>query len=438
MLVAEHPQSRHALARLAELSRTKAELMQDKSWARKAAEHYIQAAEIGLAHGRIRYTRELSELLVDLNDKARLDEIFRSILAQPRDVDRGHYYQALVDYGDGLAWLNDEQRAWGYFEDAIDFHPEQNVEAINRYARHLLDRGYAQQAFDILDDRLTSEARAIYVLPAHFRKEAMEILGLDTTSAEAETTMVRRRVIESGGSMGVIVPSAQVGSETNAGFAGLSGLLFPSLAEAAWSHTNASDDCRVQDWQVYVNFCDSFGNCFTPMAINVAEIIDNEAKTETPGARYTVGWTVKNRAFEALTPKCDSYPGAEGGALTTSCRSSSTIPCGDPDACAQSKQVCCAVHGGTLFNNPAHSQWNDTHVSFNNLLFRGAIYAAWYVLDGLFLTHLQGGPRRACLDARLTVVPWITRGDLLEDHGVLLARTFLLQTIMAQWSSAEL
>jgi hypothetical protein len=297
-------------------------------------------------------------------------------------VDRGHYYQALVDYGDGLARLSDDQRAWSYFEDAINFHPEQNIEAINRYTRHLLDRGYAQQAFDILDNRLTSEARAIYVMPAHFRKEAMEILGLDTASAEAETTMVRQRVIENGESMGVIVPGAQVSGETSAGFAGLSGLLFTSLAEAAWSHTDASDDCRVKDWQVYINFCDSFGNCFTPMGINVAEIIDNEAKAETPGARYTVGWTVKNRAFEALTPKCDSYPGAEGGDLTTSCRSSSTIPCGDPGACAQSKQVCCAVHGGTLFNNPAHSQWNDTHVSFNNLLFRGTIYAAWYVLDG--------------------------------------------------------
>jgi hypothetical protein len=75
----------------------------------------------------------LSELLVELNDKAELDEVFESILAQPRDVDRGHYYQALVDYGDGLARLSDDQRAWSYFEDAINFHPEQNIEAINRY-----------------------------------------------------------------------------------------------------------------------------------------------------------------------------------------------------------------------------------------------------------------------------------------------------------------
>src|SRR5262249_22303507 len=106
-------------------------------------------------------------------------------------------------------------------------------------------------------------------------------------------------------------------------------------------------------------------------------------KTESPGARYTIGWAVKNRAFEALTPKCDSYPGAEGGALTTTCRNDSTMPCGDPNFCTQSKQVCCAVHGGTSFNNPIQSQWSDTHISFNNLLFRGTIYAAWYVLDGL-------------------------------------------------------
>lgn len=131
-LVAEHFQSRHALARLAELYRNKAELTQDKNWSRKAADHYIQAATIGLSHGRIRYTRELSELLVEVDDKAGLDEIFEAILAQPREGDRDHYYRALVDYGDGLVQLNDTPRAWGYFEDAIAFHPEQNVSNLQK------------------------------------------------------------------------------------------------------------------------------------------------------------------------------------------------------------------------------------------------------------------------------------------------------------------
>lgn len=79
-LVRDHLQSRHALARLAELYRNKASLTNDKYWSRQAAEHYIRAAVIGLAHGRIRYTREISELLVELNDKSALDEIFTTIL----------------------------------------------------------------------------------------------------------------------------------------------------------------------------------------------------------------------------------------------------------------------------------------------------------------------------------------------------------------------
>lgn len=383
MLVAEHPQSRHALARLAELYRNKAELMQDKSWARKAADLYIQAAEIGLAHDRIRYTRELSELLVELNDKAELDEVFEVILAQPRDGDRDHYYRALVDYGDGLAWLNDEQRAWRYFEDAVDFHPEQNVEAINRYARHLLDRGYAQQAFDILDNRLTSEARAIYVMPAHLRREAMELLGMDTTSAGVETDMVRQRVIENGGSIGVILPG--VGTNINAKWTGLLGALFTPAAEA-FVHSQQSDDCRDRGWQY--SQCDSFGNCFTPNAINLAEIIYNEAQGEKQGARYLVGWTVKNRAFQTLNPQCDTYPGGMGWGNLPICFQG--IPCNDPNFCDQSKRVCCALHAGTTLYNTSHSQWNDGHRNFSTLVSSGTIYAAWYVLDG-FVPDMSTG-----------------------------------------------
>lgn len=370
MLVRDHPHSRHALARLAELYRNKAELTQDKSWSRKAADLYIQAAEIGLSHGRIRYTRELSELLVDLNDKAGLDEIFEPILAQPKDVDRGHYYQALVDYGDGLARLNDDQRAWGYFEDAIDFHPEQNIEAINRYTRHLLDRGQAQQALDVLENRLTSEARTIYVMPAHLRKEAMEILGLDTTSAEAETTMVRQRVIENGGSMGVILPDEQ--ADGKLGLQGLLGMLFTPAAEA-FVHSDTSDDCRAKDYHTV--FCDPYGNCFYPFLVNMAELIDNEAKTETPGARYTVGWAVKGRSFEALNPtSCGAYFGGNNPCTTL---------CNHPNYCVESREVCCAVHGGATAVGQSQNQWNDGHVPFNTLVLRGTVYAAWYVLDGL-------------------------------------------------------
>ncbi len=117
------------------------------------------------------------------------------MLAQPTDLDRDFYYLALVDYADGLARFSDD-RAWGYFEEAIDFHPENNLEAINRYTQHLLSRRreQVQQALEVLDTRLTSEQRVRFVLPARLRKQAMEILGLDTTSADAEVATIEQRL----------------------------------------------------------------------------------------------------------------------------------------------------------------------------------------------------------------------------------------------------
>lgn len=384
ILVQEHFQSRHALAGLAGLYRRKGELTQEARWFRSAADLYVKAAEIGLEHGRIRYTRELSELLVELDDKAGLDEIFSDILAQPRDDNRSYYYGALVDYADGLVRLNDEQRAWYYFEDAVDFHPEQNVEAINRYARHLLDRGYTQQALDVLDSQLTSEARAIYVMPALLRKEARESLGLDTASTDMEVNMVRQRVIENGGSTSIFfdLPSTAMTKEFTGGLARLQSLLSIPAAEAQpWAHSVQNDDCRDTDWTAAVNFCDPNGGCFTPNAVNLAEIIYNEARGETQGARYTVGWTVKNRAFQALSPLCDIYIGAMAWGNLSQCFNG--IPCNDPNFCEESKRVCCVMHGGTTQTNDNHFQFNDSHVPFNDLLTSGTIYAAFYVLDGL-------------------------------------------------------
>lgn len=158
----------------------------------------MQAAQIGLANGRIRYIRELSELLVTLGDRKGLDDIFGRMLAQPKNTDRDFYYLALVDYADGLARFSDE-RAWDYFEQAINLHPENNIEAINRYARHLLDHGQAQKAFEVLDTHLTSEQRARSLLPARFRKEAMEALGMDTASADAEIDALTQRLSETQG-----------------------------------------------------------------------------------------------------------------------------------------------------------------------------------------------------------------------------------------------
>ena len=172
-LVQRYPNSRHAQVALAKHYRAKAIASGDIAYTRQAADAYISATEIGLENGRIRYTRELSELLGELGDRKGLDEIFGRILAQPKDMDHDYYYLALVHYADGLARFSDD-RAWSYFEDAIALYPENNLEAINRYAKSLLDRAQPQKALEVLDTHLTSEMRTRHILPVQLRKQALE------------------------------------------------------------------------------------------------------------------------------------------------------------------------------------------------------------------------------------------------------------------------
>jgi hypothetical protein len=364
-IVRQEPNSRLAHEELGRLYRQKGENAgNDRDFLQKALVEYTKATQIGLGHGIIRYTRELSELCVTLNDKANLDAVFTEVLSQPREADRGNYYQALVDYADGLAWLQDDQRAWGYVEDALRFHPEQKIEAVNRYAFHLLYKQKAREAVTVLETQLTAQERSILVLPAYFRKEALAALGEDITDAEEEVAWLRKRVSENGGSSAIrFVDSRLRHADRKAlGFKEFAKLLLTPVSEAqAFSHTpsSPSDDCRNIDYETAFdngNLCDITGICYDPYSVNLAEIIDNEAKPERPGARYAVGWTVKNRAFQSLTaaapdafgnyggPACDSYPGAQGGALTSTCIT--TIPCGH-EFCVESKKVCCAAHGGT-------------------------------------------------------------------------------------------
>lgn len=192
-LVQLYPQSRHALVALAKYYGTKVQVSGNRSYLRQAADAYLKAAEIGLAHGRIGYTRELADLLVRLGDKAEMDAMFGRMLAQPREVDHDNYYLALVDYADGLARLGDD-RAWDYFEQAIDFHPENNLEAINLYARYLIDHGHAQKAIEVLDTRLTLEQRVRFKVPAWLRQEAMKRAGFATTSVDIEIDLIKQQL----------------------------------------------------------------------------------------------------------------------------------------------------------------------------------------------------------------------------------------------------
>lgn len=401
VLTHKYPRSRHALVGLAQLYRTQAQASGNSETLRQAVEAYVLAAEIALEHGTIRYTRQLSELLVELGDKESLDSIFGVILAQPKEMDHTGYYLALVDYADALALLDDD-RAWSYFEEAIDFNPEANGEAFNLYARHLLDHGLAQQALEVLD-RLTPERRLSWGKPISLRKEAAELVGIDTPSVDEEVatfkkllgakpiglvevrevggTIVRKEILK-GQVSRINYSIADTGTQKTGrlmklGIRGGDG----ALQGVNWpAHDVASDDCRTG---VRTPYCNQFF-CYYSFTINMAEVIFNEAGGRPSGARRTVGWAIRNREFQYV---CNaSYFGGIGYRTTCSpaqpnCILCNQLPATNPDFPALSKWACCAIHGGYRF--PFHNdQMNDSHQDSAFLDNAGYLDDAVLILNG--------------------------------------------------------
>jgi hypothetical protein len=142
----------------------------------------------------------------------------------------------------------------------------------------------------------------------------------------------------------------------------------------SYEHVESFDDCRVQP---YTNgpICDYYGNCFWTQGVNLAEIIYNEARGETPGAQDTVGWTVRDRAFQGLS--CDAYPGGNTVCAT---------PCNQVEFCGSpynTKRYCCAMHGGQTQWGTSGYQFNDEHVDINELSVSSLIiWEAVYVGNG--------------------------------------------------------
>ncbi|MFL6258808.1 MAG: hypothetical protein ACJ76Y_03750 [Thermoanaerobaculia bacterium] len=98
----------------------------------------------------------------------------------------------MLDYADGLASLGDD-KAWSYFDRALELRPKGDIEAVNRYARQLIDHGESRKAVAILQDRLTPEQRIRFRLPAYLLREAQQKAGLDTSSADAEIARIESR-----------------------------------------------------------------------------------------------------------------------------------------------------------------------------------------------------------------------------------------------------
>jgi tetratricopeptide (TPR) repeat protein len=144
-----------------------------------------------LKQGDVRYTRELSELLASLRDLDRLRAVFDAFLQSEAVKDPGRRYLVLVDYADALAILGVEEDAWNLFDQAIQLHPQNNIEAVNRYARRLIDRGLPEKAAELIESALTHDQRLRYVLPAYLWREALQKAGQNTTPADEEIRAIK-------------------------------------------------------------------------------------------------------------------------------------------------------------------------------------------------------------------------------------------------------
>jgi hypothetical protein len=360
-IVRANPASRHAFLGLASVEKLKADATGDEFYRHKAADHYIRAAEIALDHSLVRHTREVSTLLADLNDVGRMNSVFSRILAVARQMTAKDQYIALVDYADGLArTIGGSTRAPKYFEEAIAVNPGNNIEAINKYAKLLLKQNDAKTALALLD-RLTPLQRVMHGLPVMLRKRALERLGMDTRSADAEIARIQHDGVPIVGA----VPSSGAQQQGEIG--------------AQWAHSYQTDDCRSSVYNAQLWCSDLSGWCYWPYTMNLGEIMYNEARGESVGAQAAVAWTLRNRSGEGVS--CDVYV---GGVNYTNCRDNLTCSLPPPyDAeCPLARAYCCVEHGGTMSPGSSQSQFNDSHVPLPDMEDNGSIFRGFYVLNG--------------------------------------------------------
>lgn len=153
-----------------------------------------------------------------------------------------------------------------------------------------------------------------------------------------------------------------------------------------YQHTYSQDDCRDPNYNNYPYHCivypDGTEHCFYAHAINLAEVLYNEARGESWGAIDMVGWTVRDRAFQGVS--CDSYIGG----INSSCRNS--LSCGQMLFCPYDKYYCCVVHGGTTSVGALQSQFNDSHVTWSTLAATGLPYEAIEIQNGRIVEMSTG------------------------------------------------
>jgi tetratricopeptide (TPR) repeat protein len=271
--VVEFPECRHAHAGLGAALWQQYENSQRLDDLRAAIRQFIDAADIGIRYGKVRYTGYLWQGLAQLGDTATMDDFFQRAI-QVSD----NQYLVLMDYARGLAALADP-RAEEWFAKAVAAQPAGNVDALAYYAEWLLEQG---RDGDVLQTVSPDE----HVEYLHFlRGVALERVGR-TQAAKREYAHYAAFSLTSPAPNKFRIPGS-VAQE---------GIVFEG------------------DSVVTSRSCNGYSL--------LANVIECESAGESEGGQRAVGWTVRTRVFKGTLPAC-VYVDNSGSTL--SCKYDSVI-----------------------------------------------------------------------------------------------------------------
>ncbi len=204
----------------------------------------------------------------------------------------------------------------------------------------------------------------------------MHTLGVDTTEVDKEMDALRESLSRATGIGPIPKLSARVALEPKNRIG-----LPVAMAEDFW-HDVWLDDSRGVNGNLWFPLWTPFGTQYwSNMAINMAEVIYNEALSETATAKTEVAWAIRNRATQAMAP-CGKYVGAEGGYYTSTCRAATPIG-PQPQYASTNQAYSCVIHGATTHVGDHHSQMKDNHQDPYTMWLYGYLDLAFNVVNGL-------------------------------------------------------
>jgi hypothetical protein len=121
---------------------------------RRAAPEYLQAAEIAFAEGKVRYIRDIADVLGDLRDRDALNRYLARALKLTSDQGEQH---ALYLFGGRALEKAGDDSAELYLRKAIEIRPLGTWEAYEGYVTFLLEKRRPQHVLELLSPELEAQ-----------------------------------------------------------------------------------------------------------------------------------------------------------------------------------------------------------------------------------------------------------------------------------------